>query len=305
MQIKIVMYHYVRQIQDSKYPNIKGLEISAFKRQIKWFQQRFNFISAKQILNAIYFNELVPNNSISLTFDDGLKDHYSNVFPILKKEKIQGMFFVSGEPLENQVVLYVHKLQFIIEKCPISKILKELMGFIQDNKSKYDLLDFNEYKKKLSTTDPFDDPETVLIKRILQFGLAMNARKQFIDDLFFKYVTKDEKSFSKELYLSMDDIHEMKEGGMYFGSHAYSHEWLEFTHLKNELEKTIRSYSKINPDKNSWMMAYPSGSYNPTVIDEIKKLGFRAGLIFEQKEAILDKDHAFILNRFDTNDFPQ
>lgn len=147
MHTKIVMYHYVRKIQGSKFPSIKGLEIDGFKRQLQWFSQIFHFISARQLLDAIYNQNSIPNNSISLTFDDGLKDHYSNVFPILKKEKIQGMFFVTGKPIEKQIVLPVHKLQFILEKCGKLKILNSLKDFISENKSKHDLLDFSEYEK--------------------------------------------------------------------------------------------------------------------------------------------------------------
>ena len=46
--VNIVMYHYVRPIKKSKYPNIKGLEFDDFKKQMKsWklkdFQEWFGF----------------------------------------------------------------------------------------------------------------------------------------------------------------------------------------------------------------------------------------------------------------------
>ena len=31
--INVVMYHYVREIKDSNYPNLKGLEFTDFKKQ--------------------------------------------------------------------------------------------------------------------------------------------------------------------------------------------------------------------------------------------------------------------------------
>ena len=33
-RIYIVMYHYVREVKKSKFPNLKGLEFSDFKKQI-------------------------------------------------------------------------------------------------------------------------------------------------------------------------------------------------------------------------------------------------------------------------------
>ena len=36
--INIIMYHYVREIQKSKYPNLKGLEFNDFKKQINGWE---------------------------------------------------------------------------------------------------------------------------------------------------------------------------------------------------------------------------------------------------------------------------
>ena len=33
------MYHYVRSVANSSYPNIKGLEVDGFKRQLDYFQE--------------------------------------------------------------------------------------------------------------------------------------------------------------------------------------------------------------------------------------------------------------------------
>ncbi len=38
--ITIIMYHYVREIKNSKYPTIKGLEISSFKKTIRFFRKK-------------------------------------------------------------------------------------------------------------------------------------------------------------------------------------------------------------------------------------------------------------------------
>ena len=79
------MYHYVRPIKNSKYYKIKGLEIDGFKRQIEFFEKKFHFITIEELLDSAYSNKTIPKNSILLTFDDGFKDHFSHVFPILKK----------------------------------------------------------------------------------------------------------------------------------------------------------------------------------------------------------------------------
>ena len=120
---KLIMYHYVRPIKDSEYPEIKGLELKGFINQINYFKNSFNFTSSDQLLNCIYNNDEIKPNSIALTFDDGFKDHFKYVFPILNKEKIPALFFPSAKPIEENIVLTVHKIHFILANSKDKKIL--------------------------------------------------------------------------------------------------------------------------------------------------------------------------------------
>ncbi|MGV8982708.1 hypothetical protein [Clostridium sp.] len=36
-KVSIVMYHYVRDLKNSRYPEIKGLDYNLFKNQIDFF----------------------------------------------------------------------------------------------------------------------------------------------------------------------------------------------------------------------------------------------------------------------------
>ena len=73
------MYHYVREIKNSNYPNLKGLEFNQFKKQIDYFKKNFNILNNDDF-SDILVNKKIPNKkSILLTFDDGYKDHYNYV----------------------------------------------------------------------------------------------------------------------------------------------------------------------------------------------------------------------------------
>lgn len=37
-KLTVVMYHYVRDLQNSRYPQIKGCDVRLFKEQIKFLQ---------------------------------------------------------------------------------------------------------------------------------------------------------------------------------------------------------------------------------------------------------------------------
>ena len=63
------MYHYVREIKNSKYPNLKGLEFHEFKKQINYFSKKFNVLSNKdfvEILIVICLIAVVVKNGMDI-----------------------------------------------------------------------------------------------------------------------------------------------------------------------------------------------------------------------------------------------
>jgi peptidoglycan/xylan/chitin deacetylase (PgdA/CDA1 family) len=304
---KIVTYHYVRPIKNSKFPNIRGLEIDNFIKQLDYFKKNFKIITQNDILEHIYENKNIPKNSILLTFDDGLKDHFQYVFPLLKKNNISGVFFPPSDSIENKIVLDVHKIHFILEICknPL-EIINEISLYLERlNDSSVD--SFENYFSKLSTIDRFDSPQIMFIKKILQRELPRKFRHELVSELFNKLVSDDEESFSRNLYLSLDEIKEMNENNMEFGSHSHSHEWLSFlseNELIDELLKSKLFLTKIGL-QDDLTLCYPYGNYNENVKNQAKKMNFKLGYTTEFGDSKLSESECFTLKRLDTNDFPQ
>ena len=85
------MYHYVRPIKNSVYPRVKGLEIDAFTQQINYFKKNFHVLTASEFIDGLINQKEIKENSVLLTFDDGLKDHFLHVSSILQKNELQGL----------------------------------------------------------------------------------------------------------------------------------------------------------------------------------------------------------------------
>ncbi len=113
-QITIVMYHYVRPIEGSSWPEIKGLELEGIKRQLDYLLANFIVISAEDVIHAVKFDEALPRNSCWLTFDDGYKDHLSYVLPELLKRKIQGSVFAPVKAIMERRMLDVNSIHHIL-----------------------------------------------------------------------------------------------------------------------------------------------------------------------------------------------
>ena len=207
----IVMYHYVRELKKSRYPNIKGLDFNLFKQQIAFFEKNFNIITMEQVINAIKGNGELPENALLLTFDDGYIDNYTYVFPLLMEKKLQGTFFPPAKILVENCVLDVNKIHYLLanieEEILFDDVLHQL-DYYRSTKCPYSTN--TELIKQYAVASRFDTAKTVFIKMMLQTVIPSNIRKIIIDNLFTKYSEVSEETLANELYVSASQLKVMK-----------------------------------------------------------------------------------------------
>lgn len=306
-KVVIVMYHYIRNLVNSRYPNIKGLDIQLFRQQIAFFKQNFNIITCEQLLDSIANKSDLPENSMLLTFDDGYLEHYTNVFPILMENKIQGFFSMPGKILKEEKVLDVNKIHFILASTTIESILEflfERLNFYRGRE--FDIPENQVIYQKLAVPGRFDNEKVIFIKRLLQAELDETLRNIIVEELFKEYIPVNESVFAKELYMNYDQIKLMKNSGMYFGIHGYEHYWFEklpSNKMKRDIEQALEVFEDVVNEKE-WIMCYPYGSYSNESKEYIRRIGCKLGFTTEVRVADIEKDDVLTLPRLDTNDFP-
>src|ERR1700730_7099454 len=91
-KLHAIMYHYVRDLPNTPYPRIKGMLLENFQEQIAWLDSHFEAANLETALEFLNGNYQPSKDLFLLTFDDGLKEHYKDVLPILSKYAIQGLF---------------------------------------------------------------------------------------------------------------------------------------------------------------------------------------------------------------------
>ena len=201
-RLTVIMYHYVRELPYTRYPEIKALLTTEFKEQLAYLKKHYTFVTVSDCLSALQNEHDLPSDACLLTFDDGYIDHFITVFPILEENEIQGCFFPPAKAILTNEVLDVNKIQFILASAckDLDKLIRDLYAYIEKYRFQYQLQSNSYYYSKLAFKGRFDSEEIIFIKRLLQIELEEKVRKLITDELFKKYVTKDEKSFSKELY---------------------------------------------------------------------------------------------------------
>ena len=150
------MYHYVRPINGSKFPNIKGLELESFRRQLDYLKENFSIVSTEQIVNAVNKSFSLPNNACWLTFDDGYKDHSRFVLPELLKRNLHGAFFPPRVAVENAVVLDVNLIHHILSCADDINRLVTISNFITCG---IDESRIDTYYNKYAVPDRYDNAD--------------------------------------------------------------------------------------------------------------------------------------------------
>jgi len=296
------MYHYVRDLPRTLFPRIKGLLSDDFKRQVAWLSERHEMATLESAL-AFLAGKYQPTRDLCLlTFDDGLRDHYTDVLPLLTERRIQGLFFVITSCLEGQVAS-VHKSHFLMAVLKFEHyrhvFLTHLAELSPETSTEVNL-------EQVKHTYRWDAPEVAAFKYLLNFQLPAALRDRILDDLFVEYLG-DEKRFAQELYMSWDEVSRMQELGMLVGGHSHSHVALatmEADHQRADLETCAGMLHDRLNSQSFWPFSYPYGksnSFNSLTVETVQNLGFGCAFATEVGGNQIGQDR-FSIRRIDFKD---
>lgn len=305
----VVMYHYVRDLKNSRFKNIKGLDINLFVEQIKYIHKHYHVTTMEEILYSIDNNEKMPNKSILLTFDDAYLDHYTNVFPILDKYNMEGSFYVPVKTIKEHSILDVNKIHFILASVEdYHNVLRDIKEVLQTYSKEFNLESFEFYYQKLAKPNRHDNKDIIFIKRLLQVELPEEVRSAIVNELFAKYINLSENEFCTELYMTQEQLEHMHRLKMHIGVHGYNHYWwnkISTDKLEIEIDKSLNFLNELNIDTTNWTACYPYGGYNQAVVELIEKKGCKLAFTVETDIANLSKYNRLTIPRLDTNDLPK
>jgi len=307
--VTIVMYHYIRDLKNSRYPDIKALDLALFREQIAYIEKHYNPVTAAEVMHAVKTGDKLPSKAALLTFDDAYSDHFMTAFPILDKAKIQGCFFPPAKCITHNEILDVNKIHFILASVPNPQELIEFINAaLEIYADQYELSTAQDYWSRIAKPTRYDPAEIIYIKRMLQRELPEDLRNILTDEIFQKYVSSDQTAFSAELYMNVDQISHMQRNGMYVGSHGFDHYWLNSLSREKqeqEIDASLEFLELVGAPTDDWMMCYPYGGYNDDTLDILREKECRLGLTTHVGIADLDVHGPLVLPRLDTNDLPK
>lgn len=300
LDLTVMMYHSVRDRGDAAEAGsgIPGLPLQVFIAQLDELSKHHTFVSWPEVRLTLQDDRPLPDSACLLTFDDGVRDHYLNVFKILHDRNLSGLFFVLDRR-ENHGLILAHKIHFLLARLGLTGLRES----IWDRLSFFERKQFIQAEQRYQEKDPpaFLDGGINLLKAVLQRDFAAQA-DSILKNLFEIHIGSEEET-ARNYYLNIEQIHEMSSGGMHFGGHSRTHPWFDFIDAESRARELCASAEwmrQIEPEP--WAFAYPYGGLSEDLPDLLAQHGFVAA--FTTKTQVSHADPYFI-GRLDGEEIAQ
>jgi len=263
-RIFILLYHKV----DYKAPPFFGVAVrpDVFEKQIRFLKRYYKIVDLADLNQLEQLEQTFPSDLIVITFDDGYRNNYTHVFPLLKKYNVPATIFLATDYIGNNRLLWYDKLSWILYKVVNLPDSRRLMKFELSPEI------IREVERFLAAVSS----GRVSILRslvILLKAYSAQEREEVIKRLAESCRVNTWPGDEDRPMLSWEEVREMSKYGISFGSHTASHPVLsdisveearrEIGESKNIIEEQIQ--------KPVTTFAYPYGKKEDCT-DEVAKI---------------------------------
>ena len=235
----VVPYYHL--VSDEEVLHVKHLykykNTRQFQQDIDFLANRFTVIGLNDLLRYLDSGTPLPQKTLLFTFDDGLREIYDIVAPMLLQRGISATIFVSSGFLDNQKLFFKHKASILADyfqhhRNP--KVYREISRIFQ----KYGIKCNEIYQGILSIT--------------YSNCTMLDEAAELIGYDFEHYLQ------TKKPYLTSDQIQRLLSQGFTIGAHSIDHPYYSALSLDQQLFQTLRSIEVI---KNQFNLAYRAFSF--------------------------------------------
>lgn len=224
---KRAIFPFYHAVSDSDLIHIKNLykikKTNEFERDLDFILKHYNPIDFELFKTRFEQNELGSRKEFLLTFDDGLREFYEVIAPILLRKGIPAVCFLNSGFVNNKDLFYRYKTSLIIEKLKENRISPSIHKAVNE---------------KLNNKGNEEN-----IASLLKIAYSI---RYILDDLAF-LLEIDFKEFLKENkpYLDTFQIESLVKKGFKFGAHSVDHPLFSTLTLDQQLSQLKQSIFEV------------------------------------------------------------
>ena len=248
-------YHLVAENTPDYIKNLyKAPTPQDFKSDLEFLLKYYQPATVEELKQFVLDGKKTNKLKFFLSFDDGLKECYEIVYPILKEKGIPAAFFINPDFVDNKSFFYRFKTSLVIEKIITNsdgKLLqrsKDLLGISNGTNNK-------------------------LIQKVddLTFsGLGI------LDKLAQQLDVNTEEILQKQKpYMTLDQLKQMESDGFIIGSHSMNHPLFANLSEKEQISQVDQSMRFIrenfNPEILTFAFPFTDDGVSSSLFDYIEQ----------------------------------
>jgi len=194
-------YHTISNRKLAHIENIYPVRsVDLFEADLETLLEYFKPISIDELYKYVDNDETVETPVFHLTFDDGLKELYTIIAPLLEKRNIPATFFVNTAFVDNKALFYRYKVSLLIERTKETEQYCTILA----NKLALENSNYETLKQHLLQLKYADEP-------------LINALATLVGVDFDKYLQQEQP------YLTTEQLSDLQQRGFCIASHSVDH----------------------------------------------------------------------------------
>ena len=269
--LAILAYHRVFDLdreKDFPYdPELVSASVEEFGWQMETLSRHFEPLHLSEVLRHLDEGRPLPPRAVAVTFDDGHLDNYTNAFPVLRRLGVPATIFLSTGYMDQEETFWFDEVAFRFQRTPRPELELATLGL------------------RLALGDPGQRRQATEDVLARMKEVPNTERLAALRELAVESGIDGTRSDTRSRPLTWEQVREMRDGGVEFGSHTVSHpilSRLRDDELRTELDASKRELEK-QLGRPADCLAYPVGgetAYDQRVVDVARECGYRMALTY-------------------------
>jgi peptidoglycan/xylan/chitin deacetylase (PgdA/CDA1 family) len=272
MSVMLVMYHYVRVVGQSGFPEVFALTPDQFRGQVEYLLRWHEPVSPDELLARLNDGAFPPSNAFLLTFDDGLIEHYHEVLPVLERHGLKAIFAPIGQPYLFGTVPFVQKNQFVRGRVGQDALPELYIAKARHVAPEVPVRDWIENAPVINYNvgSPLYLRYKYATNRLIPWSVCVRVMDALFSDLI-----GEEDGFIEEQYLSRKQIQDIRKMGHTVAAHTIHHPSLPrmgYEDQRREILESLEWIGELLGERPEWL-DYPYGDYDQASQRAARDLG--------------------------------
>lgn len=273
-KVVVLMYHRVLAREEVSLESVQpGMYVldSVFAQHMSFLKKNFTILSLQQLLNLWQSGTWNARARYCvITFDDGWLDNYRHAFPVLKKCGIPATIFLPTDYVGSDRWFWPDQLGLLFKILAGRKVTTEALKEMGVVFAEY--LDDNDHQ----FVEALQRGEHVADQVIEQ---CKHLPIERIHELVAALAARLEVSLPRErVIVNWDEVREMSQWGISFGSHSCSHRILTTLTSQEVSVELARSKQVLLEQGVNYVpvFCYPNGNSDENIERQVRTCGYEA-----------------------------